>query len=119
MKVKTRKESRARRHERIRAKVSGCEACPRLSVMVSNKHIYVQIIDDNAGVTIASVNSIQDGNVRVETAQQLGRRLGEEASAKGLKRFVVDRGGFRYHGRVKAVVEGALEAGLTNVKEAK
>jgi len=119
MKVKTRKELRARRHTRVRAKVSGSAECPRLSMMISTRHMYVQMIDDDAGVTLVSANSLQDGNPRVETAQALGRRLGEAAKAKGMSRFVVDRGGYRFHGRVKAIVDGVLETGLTNVKEAK
>ncbi len=119
MKVKTRKELRAQRHTRVRAKVSGSAECPRLSMMISTRHMYVQMIDDDAGVTLASANSLQDGNPRVETAQALGRRLGEAAKAKGMSRFVVDRGGYRFHGRVKAIVDGVLETGLTNVKEAK
>lgn len=119
MKVKTRKSLRVHRHVRVRAKVSGCAACPRLAIMVSNRHMYAQMIDDAAGVTLAAVGSTGDKNSDVATAQALGRKLGEAASAKGIVRFVVDRGGFRFHGRVKAIVDGALEAGLTNVKEAK
>jgi large subunit ribosomal protein L18 len=88
-------------------------------MMISTRHMYAQLIDDDAGVTLAAANSLQDGNPRVETAQALGKRLGEAASAKGLGCFVVDRGGYRFHGRVKALVDGVLEAGLTNVKEAK
>ena len=121
MKVKTRKEARARRHERVRGKISGSGACPRLSVMISNRHVYAQMIDDAAGVTLAAVSTAagDGGNVTVEVAQEIGRRLGEASKAKGLACFVVDRGGYRYHGRVKAVVDGALETGLTNAKEAK
>jgi large subunit ribosomal protein L18 len=119
MKVKTRKELRAQRHKRVRAKVKGSAACPRLSMMISTRHMYAQLIDDDAGVTLASASSLQDGNPRVETAKALGQQLGEAAKAKGLARFVVDRGGYRFHGRVKALVDGVLEAGLTNVKEAK
>lgn len=119
MKVKTRKELRAQRHRRVRAKVKGSAECPRLSMMISTRHMYAQLIDDDAGVTLAAANSLQDGNPRVETAQALGKRLGETAIAKGLGCFVVDRGGYRFHGRVKALVDGVLEAGLTNVKEAK
>lgn len=119
MKLKTRKELRAQRHKRIRAKVSGNPDCPRLSMMISSKHMYLQLIDDQAGVTLAAASSLKDGNPKVETAQALGRQLGEAASAKGVSRFVVDRGGYRYHGRIKAIVDGMLEAGLTNVKEAK
>lgn len=119
MNVKTRKDLRARRHARVRAKVRGSATCPRLAIMISNRHVYAQMIDDEAGVTLVSVSSSGDGNPCVEAAQVLGRGLGEAAKAKGLGCFVVDRGGFRFHGRVKAVVDGALEAGLTNVKEAK
>lgn len=119
MNVKTRKNLRARRHARVRAKVSGCATCPRLAIMISNRHMYAQMIDDEAGVTLVSVSSGGDENPCVEAAQVLGRSLGEAAKAKGLVSFVVDRGGFRFHGRVKAIVDGALEAGLTNVKEAK
>jgi large subunit ribosomal protein L18 len=119
MKLKTRKDLRARRHKRIRAKISGTATCPRLSIMVSSRHLYAQLIDDAAGVTLASANSPKGENPTVESAQAMGKKLGEDASAKGLKQFVVDRGGYSFRGRVKAVVDGALEAGLTNVKEAK
>ncbi len=120
MKAKTRKDARAGRHARIRKKISGCAICPRLSMMVSNRHMYAQLIDDATGMTLASACSLKDdGNPSVITAQGLGRRLGEAAGVKGIARFVVDRGGYRYHGRVKAIVDGVLEMGLTNVKEAK
>jgi len=120
MKVKTRKELRAQRHKRVRAKVSGTADCPRLSMMISTRHMYVQMIDDAAGVTLVAAGSLKDeGNPCVAKALALGQRLGEAAKAKGLSRFVVDRGGYRYHGRVKAIVDGVLEAGLTNAKEAK
>lgn len=119
MKVKTRKELRTQRHSRVRAKISGSAVRPRLSLMISNRHMYVQMIDDEAGVTLVSASSLNDGNPKLETAQALGRQLGEAAKAKGLGCFVVDRGGYRFHGRVKALVDGVLEAGLTNVKEAK
>lgn len=119
MKVKTRKDLRAQRHKRVRAKISGSADCPRLSLMISNRHMYAQMIDDAAGATVVFCASLQDGNPRVETAQALGRQLGEAALTKGVSCFVVDRGGFRFHGRVKAIVDGVLEAGLTNVKEAK
>jgi len=119
MKLKTRKDLRARRHKRIRAKISGTATCPRLSMMVSTRHMYAQLIDDDAGVTLVAANSLKDGNPKVETAQAMGRKLGEEASAKGIKQVVVDRGGYSFRGRIKAIVDGVLEAGLTNVKEAK
>ncbi|HAS81302.1 MAG TPA: 50S ribosomal protein L18 [Verrucomicrobia bacterium] len=119
MNVKTRKDSRAMRHTRVRAKISGSAVCPRLSIMISNRHMYVQLIDDAAAVTLASAQSLTEGNPTVATAQGVGRQLGEKAKAKGLTRFVVDRGGYRFHGRVKAIVDGVLEMGLTNLKEAK
>jgi large subunit ribosomal protein L18 len=120
MKSNTRKDLRERRHERVRKGISGTAQCPRLAIMISNRHMYAQMIDDEAGRTLVSVSTgREEGNPRVELAQSLGRRLGEAAGAQGLKHFVTDRGGFRFHGRVKAIVDGALEAGLTNVKEAK
>ncbi len=119
MKLKTRKDLRARRHTRVRAKVSGSVACPRLAIMISNRHMVAQMIDDAAGVTLAAASSGPDEKPCVASAQALGRRLGEAAGTNGITRFVVDRGGFRFHGRVKAIVDGVLEAGLTNTKEAK
>ncbi len=119
MKLKTRKDLRAQRHARVRAKIIGSSECPRLAVMISNRHMYAQMIDDGAGATLAAVGSKAGDRLCVESAQALGKSLGEAAAAKGLSRFVVDRGGFRFHGRVKAIVSGVQEAGLTNVKEAK
>ncbi|MBT3194680.1 MAG: 50S ribosomal protein L18 [Verrucomicrobia bacterium] len=119
MKAKTRKDYRASRHQRIRKKISGTAACPRMAVMVSNKHMYVQLIDDDTGCTLASASSVKDADNNLDAATQVGKRAGEAAKEKGVSQFVVDRGGFRYHGRVKAVVEGAIEAGLRNTKEAK
>lgn len=119
MKVKSRKDLRARRHARIRAKVRGCADCPRLSVMVSNRHMYVQMVDDDAGVTLVAMSSVHGQNPNAEQARELGKALGESASSKGISRFVLDRGGFRFHGRIKAMVDGVLESGLTNTKEEK
>ncbi len=119
MKAKTRKDYRLSRHKRIRKKVSGTAECPRMAVMVSNKHMYVQLIDDTAEVTLATSTTVNEKGNNLETAKILGQRIGEIAKEKGLSRFVVDRGGFRYHGRVKAIVEAAIEAGLSNTKEEK
>ena len=84
-----------------------------MSIMVSNKNMYVQCIDDTRGVTLVSASTIgADGGRNVDGAKELGRRVAEDALAKGIGSVVVDRGGFRFHGRVKAVVDGALEAGL-------
>ena len=119
MKSKTRTDYRASRHQRIRKKISGTADRPRMAIMVSNKHMYVQLIDDDAGTTMVSASSIGlDGN-NIAAATELGKRAGEAAREKGVSQFVVDRGGFRYHGRVKAIVDAAIEAGLRNTKEEK
>ncbi len=119
MKAKTRTDYRASRHKRIRKKISGTAARPRMAIMVSNKHMYVQLIDDDAGTTLVSASSVGTEGNNVAAATELGKRAGEAAKEKGVSRFVVDRGGFRYHGRVKAIVDAAIEAGLRNTKEEK
>ena len=119
MKVQSRKEARTARHKRIRKSVSGTTACPRLSIMVSNRSMYAQFIDDESARTLVSGNSLKEGNPTVAGATELGRRIGAAAKEQGIARFVVDRGDFRYHGRIKAIVEGVLESGLSNGKEAK
>ncbi len=119
MKVLSRKSARLQRHKRIRKRVNGTTDCPRLSIMVSNRSMYAQLIDDTAGRTLASVNSLKQGNPTVSAAQSLGEELGSLAKEAGIVRFVTDRGGFRYHGRVKAIVDGVLASGLSNGKEAK
>jgi large subunit ribosomal protein L18 len=121
MKLKTRQDFRARRHRRIRRKINGSASCPRLAIMVSNRAIQAQFIDDEAAVTLVGMTSqgAETGSKNVAAAKTLGTRIGALAKERGILRFVVDRGGFAYRGRVKAVVEGALEAGLTNTKEAK
>lgn len=109
--------ARLRRHRRVRGKISGTAACPRLDVFRSSKHIYAQIIDDVAGVTLVSASSMDKdfegfgGNI--EAAGKVGKRIAEKALEKGIKTVVFDRGGFVYHGRVKALAEGAREGGLT------
>ncbi len=119
MKAKTRKDYRLSRHKRIRKRISGTADCPRMAIMVANKNMYVQLIDDDAEITLASASSIKDDGNNVEVATKLGQRIGEAAKEKGIGRIVVDRGGFRFHGRVKAIVDAALEVGLTNTKETK
>jgi len=118
MKVQSRKNARLQRHKRVRKRVSGTAACPRLAIMVSNRNLYAQLIDDTVGRTLASASSLQEGNPTVADAQGLGERLGGVAKDAGITRFVTDRGGFRFHGRVKAIVDGVLASGLTNGKEA-
>ena len=119
MKAKTRRDYRISRHKRIRKRVSGTADCPRMAIMVANKNMYVQLIDDDAEITLVSVTSLKEDGNDVAVATKLGQQIGEVAKEKGITRIVVDRGGFRFHGRVKAIVDAALEAGLTNTKETK
>lgn len=104
-----------RRHKRVRAKITGTELKPRLSVYRSLDHIYAQLINDATGVTLASVQDteIKIGKTKTEKAFEVGKLLAEKAKAKNISTAVFDRGSFRYHGRVKAVAEGARENGLT------
>ena len=108
-------KNRQRRHERIRNKVSGTTACPRLSVFRSNANIHAQIIDDEKMTTLCSCSSVElklanGGNV--EAAKQVGTKIAELAKEKNIENVVFDRGGYIYHGRVKALAEAAREAGL-------
>ena len=109
--------SRNRRHRRVRKKVRGTAARPRLSVFRSSKHIYAQVVDDVSGTTIAAASTME-ADVRggttanVDAAKDVGKRVGERAKSAGVESVVFDRGGFRYHGRVASVAEGAREAGL-------
>ena len=114
---KSREERRYRRHLRVRKKVQGTPERPRLVVFRSIKHIYAQLVDDNQGITILGVSDdsegvVMDGKGKVAKAKAAGKLLAEKAKAKGIKRVVFDRGGYRYHGRVQAVADGAREAGL-------
>lgn len=114
-KTMSRNDLRQRRHERVRAKVSGTPECPRLNVFRSSSHIHAQIIDDVNGVTLVAASSVDmklanGGNV--EAAAQVGKEIAERAKAKKIKNVVFDRGGYIYHGRVKALAEAAREAGL-------
>jgi large subunit ribosomal protein L18 len=113
----SRTEQRARRHRRVRKKVTGTTARPRLAVFRSNKHIYAQLIDDVTGRTVAAASTVEkDARVgataTVAAAKDVGTRLGERAKAAGIESVVFDRGGFQFHGRVAAVAEGARGAGL-------
>lgn len=107
---------RNKRKSRIRGKLSGTKSVPRLSVFRSSVHIYTQLIDDSAGNTLVSVNDKQLKGAKkvskLETAFQVGTELGQKALTKKIKKVVFDRAGYKYHGRVKAVAEGARKAGL-------
>lgn len=103
---------RERRHRKIRARVSGTAAQPRLAVFRSNKFIYAQLIDDAAAVTIAAANDMKAKGTKMEGAVQVGKDIAKAAGAKNITKAVFDRGGFRFTGRVKALADAAREAGL-------
>jgi len=124
------KQKRYRRHKRIRAKVSGTGKRPRLCVFRSVKHIYVQLIDDKKGRTLVTANDLEFKKLKKETkkekikrtqkslskkatiAYEVGKLIAEKAIKKKIKKITFDRGGYKYHGRVKAIAEGAREGGL-------
>ncbi len=115
MSVKTKQQARLRRRRRVRAKVRGSAERPRLSVFRSNRGIQAQLIDDVKGHTVAAVNWVEadlKSLARMEQAKKAGELLAERAKAAGVERAVFDRGGYQYHGRVRALAEGAREAGL-------
>jgi large subunit ribosomal protein L18 len=122
MRVKYRRAltPRQRRHVRVRAKVSGTTDRPRLNVFRSSAHIYAQVIDDTKGETLVAACDLEgfvteragDGATKVERAKAVGQVVAERAKEAGIDTVVFDRGGFLYHGRVRAVADGAREAGL-------
>lgn len=105
---------RERIRKGIRRKLSGTTEKPRLSVFKSNKGIYAQIIDDVKGHTLVAASSkeIGNSNVNIDTAKEVGKKLAEKAGASGIEKVVFDRGGYLYHGRIKALADGAREGGL-------
>ena len=116
MTVLTKNQARLKRRRRVRAKVVGTAERPRISVFRSNRGIFAQLIDDDAGRTLAAVNWTE-AELRslkpMDQARRAGELLAERAKAAGIERAVFDRGGYQYHGRVKALAEGARESGLT------
>jgi len=117
MDIMTQKRNRiAIRHRRVRAKISGTALRPRFSVFRSNQHIYGQLIDDEKGKTLASVNDSQleksKKAKKSELAKEVGLALAKKAVGLKIKEVVFDRGGFKYHGRIKQLAEGAREGGL-------
>ena len=115
MSVATRPAKRLKRRRRVRAKVTGTAERPRISVFRSNRGVFVQLIDDDSGRTLAAVNWTEDelkSLKRMEQAGKAGQLLAERAKAAGIETAVFDRGGYQYHGRVKALAEGAREGGL-------
>ncbi|MBL7803111.1 MAG: 50S ribosomal protein L18 [Saprospiraceae bacterium] len=113
---RTQQQKRQRIHLRIRKKVNGTPERPRLTVFRSNKAIYCQVIDDLKGHTIAAANSLESaipaGVNKTERAKAVGKLIADKAKAAGIESVVFDRGGYLYHGRVKALAEGAREGGL-------
>ncbi|HEY3834521.1 MAG TPA: 50S ribosomal protein L18 [Acidimicrobiia bacterium] len=110
-------ELRERRHRRVRKKISGTPDRPRLAVFRSGRHIYAQAIDDVHGRTVASASTMEKAErggsgATVAAAREVGKRLGERAKTAGVTTVVFDRGGYKYHGRVAAVADGARESGL-------
>ena len=110
------KQIRSRIHKRIRRKVSGSAERPRLAVYRSVAHIYAQVIDDTQGATLVSASSVdksaKTNGGNLAAAKSIGKRIAEKAKEKGIKSVVFDRGGFQYHGRIKALADAAREAGL-------
>jgi large subunit ribosomal protein L18 len=107
------RERQARIHKRVRKNINGTAARPRLNVFRSNKSIYVQVIDDVTGHTLASASTKEvDKGTKTEQANSVGKIVAKKASEMGITSVVFDRGGYLYHGRVKAVAEGAREGGL-------
>jgi len=109
--------TRKKRHARVRTKLSGTEARPRLNVFRSNKHIYAQLIDDVNGVTIASASTLDkdinlDSSSNLDAAVKIGELVAKRAVEKGVSTVIFDRGGYLYHGRIKALADAARENGL-------
>ena len=112
----SRADARARRHRRVRKRVRGLSTRPRLSVFKSNRYIYAQVIDDVSGTTVAAASSqempLRDRTLTIDTAAEVGKLVAQRAKDAGIETVVFDRGGFRFHGRVKALAEAAREGGL-------
>lgn len=114
----TKKEARVKRHRRVRKKISGTGSTPRMAVCCTSKHMYVQFIDDETGRTLASASTLCDafrkdgGKATVEGAKVLGKIAADRAVAAKITTVVFDRGGFAFHGKVKAIADAAREAGL-------
>ncbi len=109
---KTRQDLRARRHLRVRKNMAGTPERPRLVVFRSLKHITAQIVDDTTGRTMMTVTSVKLDGKKSDKSVQVGKMIAEKAKAAGVSKVVFDRAGYKYHGRVKAVADGAREGGL-------
>ena len=114
-KKQSRNDLRIKRHKKIRNKIIGTSEVPRLNVFRSNSHIFAQIIDDEKGVTLVSASSVDlklKNGSNIEAAKKIGAEIAKKATKAKIKTVVFDRGGYNYHGRVKALAEGARENGL-------
>ena len=116
-KLATRSAARTKRHERLRLRLSGTPARPRLAIFRSLNHIYAQVIDDTSGSTLAAASSLESGlkgaaGTKMDDAKRVGQLVAERAKAAGIAQVVFDRAGFKYHGRVRSLAEAAREAGL-------
>ena len=114
MSKKTRTLGRNKRHLRVRKRLSGTQERPRVSVFRSNKNIYLQLIDDSEGKTLASASSLKSDNksINKDLSKKLGIELGEKISKLGINKVVFDRGGYLYHGKVAAIADGIRESGI-------
>ena len=111
----TKQQKRKRRHRRVKAKIKGTAKVPRLCVFRSNKYIYAQLIDDEKDKTLVSSNDLEIKRAKdkkIVLASKVGKLIAKKAQEKKIKKVVFDRGGYKYHGRVKAVAEGARKGGL-------
>jgi large subunit ribosomal protein L18 len=116
-KLATRTAARTKRHERLRLRLAGTPARPRLAVFRSLNHIYAQVIDDTSGHTLAAASSLEGAlkgatGTKIDDAKRVGQLVAERAKAAGIEQVVFDRAGFKYHGRVRSLAEAAREAGL-------
>jgi large subunit ribosomal protein L18 len=116
-KLASRSAARTKRHERLRLRLAGTPARPRLAIFRSLNHIYAQVIDDTTGTTLAAASSLEDGlkgaaGTKTDDAKRVGQLVAERAKAAGVGTVVFDRAGFKYHGRVRSLAEAAREAGL-------
>ncbi|HXK32282.1 MAG: 50S ribosomal protein L18 [Candidatus Nealsonbacteria bacterium RBG_13_38_11] len=105
-------QKRQRRHKKIRSRVSGTKEKPRLCVFKSGKHIYAQLIDDEKGKTVASASDADFKKIKVGKAKEIGKSIAKKAKDLKIEKVVFDRGGYKYHGQVKELAEGAREGGL-------
>jgi large subunit ribosomal protein L18 len=112
MRADAKRAALSRRHQRVRKGIAGSTERPRLAVYRSNRHIYAQLIDDGSGRTLAAATDRGVSGQKTAAAKQVGKALAEQAKGLGIERAVFDRGGRLYHGRVKALAEGAREGGL-------